>query len=162
MAYTSHGHHIRGTVREGNFNGSRARCGGPGLCDQCGREAALLLVETSIVNDVVDIPVEGMFASADWRVICREGEYYYLACGQLVYEKPEGGVTSCVKPLGHKTWGHEDYEGRVNDVGVPQTLDSQTSEEIRRILRRTGLDFEQVYNAMNALQVHGIKMTKEP
>jgi hypothetical protein len=39
MTYTSHGHHILGTFRTEPPT-SRARCGGPGLCSKCSREAA--------------------------------------------------------------------------------------------------------------------------
>lgn len=37
--YTSHGHHIPGTVLDDNPP-PIARCGGPGLCDACSKEAA--------------------------------------------------------------------------------------------------------------------------
>lgn len=40
MAYTSHGHHINGTVLEPEPN-ERARCGGPGPCSSCSREAMI-------------------------------------------------------------------------------------------------------------------------
>lgn len=37
MAYTSHGHHINGTVLEPEPN-EKSRCGGPGFCETCTRE----------------------------------------------------------------------------------------------------------------------------
>lgn len=40
MAYTFHGHHIEGTSTE-NPPDSRARCGGPGLCAVCSRQASV-------------------------------------------------------------------------------------------------------------------------
>lgn len=39
MAYTTHGHHIRGTSKD-NPPSARAKCGGPGLCQECSRQAA--------------------------------------------------------------------------------------------------------------------------
>lgn len=42
MTYTSHGHHIPGTIMAERPT-SVARCGGPALCKQCGREAGLIL-----------------------------------------------------------------------------------------------------------------------
>ena len=39
MAYTTHGYHISGTVKDDPPPDSVARCGGPGLCGQCGTEA---------------------------------------------------------------------------------------------------------------------------
>ena len=39
MAFTSHGHRILGTTDTGPFEGSVARCGGPGLCAPCSMEA---------------------------------------------------------------------------------------------------------------------------
>lgn len=41
MAYTSHGHHIRGTVDNHERPVKVARCGGPGLCRVCGLEASM-------------------------------------------------------------------------------------------------------------------------
>ena len=40
MAYTTHGHHIPGTILEGPEPSLRARCGGPGLCKVCSEQAA--------------------------------------------------------------------------------------------------------------------------
>lgn len=40
MAYTDHGHHIPGTPEESEPI-IRARCGDPGICAPCSREAAL-------------------------------------------------------------------------------------------------------------------------
>lgn len=42
MAYTTHGHHIEGTKVEGIQPPKVARCGGPGLCDQCSREVSIV------------------------------------------------------------------------------------------------------------------------
>lgn len=40
--YTSHGHHIKGTILVDRPIGLlTARCGGPGMCKECSREAAL-------------------------------------------------------------------------------------------------------------------------
>lgn len=39
MAYTSHGHHIPGTVLQPRTRQLVARCGGPSLCKQCMTEA---------------------------------------------------------------------------------------------------------------------------
>lgn len=39
MAYTTHGHHIDGTVRDTEHPQAVARCGGPGLCQQCSADA---------------------------------------------------------------------------------------------------------------------------
>jgi hypothetical protein len=45
MTLTRHGHHIRGTVDtdEPTHGVNKARCGGPGLCTNCSREAAFAL-----------------------------------------------------------------------------------------------------------------------
>lgn len=39
MTYTSHGHYIEGTVNTVGRPDTRDRCGGPGLCGRCSREA---------------------------------------------------------------------------------------------------------------------------
>jgi len=44
--YTSHGHQIKGTIAEAEFPVSVARCGGPGMCMQCSKEAADAVLET--------------------------------------------------------------------------------------------------------------------
>lgn len=44
MAYTRHGHHIKGTDTE-NPPGTQARCGGPGICGDCSSDAATFLGE---------------------------------------------------------------------------------------------------------------------
>lgn len=44
--FTSHGHQIIGTVAEAARPKAVARCGGPGLCVQCSREAARATGET--------------------------------------------------------------------------------------------------------------------
>ena len=40
MTYTSHGHHISGSVLDSGDAPSKARCGGPGLCGKCSAEQA--------------------------------------------------------------------------------------------------------------------------
>lgn len=41
MAYTSHGHHIPGTVDNHQRPETIARCGGPGLCKVCSKQAGM-------------------------------------------------------------------------------------------------------------------------
>ena len=40
MTYTSHGHHISGSVLDSGDAPPKARCGGPGLCGKCSAEQA--------------------------------------------------------------------------------------------------------------------------
>jgi hypothetical protein len=44
--YTSHGHHIKGTILGDETPPQVARCGGPGLCRQCSTEAQIAQIET--------------------------------------------------------------------------------------------------------------------
>ncbi len=55
MPYTSHGHHIPGTILAVRPGGPVARCGGPGLCDKCSAEAyqTLKLVEKTLDTQAV-------------------------------------------------------------------------------------------------------------
>ena len=46
MTYTRHGHHIAGTPRT-DWSGIVARCGGPGVCILCAKDAAATGVEGS-------------------------------------------------------------------------------------------------------------------
>lgn len=46
MVYTTHGHHIRGTVLEEGPHPKVYRCGGPGFCTLCSNEAMIARVET--------------------------------------------------------------------------------------------------------------------
>lgn len=116
-----------------------------------------------ISTDIVDIPVPEMFASADWRVISRKGEYYYLSCGEVVVSNDDGSTTICVKPKHHPTWEHEDFEGRTReaDIKFVADLDYRTRNRARNVLMRTGLNDEQVFNALNALFYDGVKLVKE-
>lgn len=40
MAYTRHGHHIRGSINDEPPPLKRHRCGGPGLCVDCAQDEA--------------------------------------------------------------------------------------------------------------------------
>lgn len=64
--YTRHGHHITGTSIEEPIP-AKARCGGPGLCSDCSKDAAAasvkmeeILIETSGIepDDTSDLTVE--------------------------------------------------------------------------------------------------------
>ena len=43
--YTSHGHHIPGTIKNDDSPAQVARCGGPGLCQVCMKEAQKAMTE---------------------------------------------------------------------------------------------------------------------
>lgn len=45
MAYTRHGHHVIGTIKDMPQPHTRARCGGPRLCPDCSQDAAFALGE---------------------------------------------------------------------------------------------------------------------
>lgn len=46
MTYTTHGHHIPGTIKGDELAPSVTRCGGPGMCDQCNREVSVTPKDT--------------------------------------------------------------------------------------------------------------------
>jgi hypothetical protein len=50
--YTEHGHHIPGTIPDGNPPALKARCGGPLKCKECQDEAA-----KALSSMVVSVPV---------------------------------------------------------------------------------------------------------
>lgn len=54
MAYTSHGHHIPGTIKGEGTLGSKARCGGPGLCPRCSSEVASRTLRHRMVGEPAD------------------------------------------------------------------------------------------------------------
>lgn len=59
MAYTSHGHHVKGTVLEDRPIGLlTARCGGPGMCKNCSREAATLTVDIREIDPYEPVPFQ--------------------------------------------------------------------------------------------------------
>lgn len=109
----------------------------------------------NISNDVVDLGPE-MFASSDLKVIGYKGENYYRSCPEKVYDKPEGGATFCVKPIGHVQSEHEDAFGRTlgRDYQV-KDLDYKIRQSAVYILKRTGLDDSQIFNVLNALLYGG-------
>lgn len=163
MAFTSHGHHISGTVLDDTDDNQRvvARCGGPGLCEACSVEATQIMKPK--FQDVIDLGPE-LFVTGDGTVIGWKGEWFYKACGELVYKKPEGGATHCVKRVGHPGWDHEDFDGNLRDrnFGMPRSLEWEVRDFARKALLQTGLDDEEIFNALNALQYAGVTLSKEP
>jgi len=115
-----------------------------------------------ISQDTIDLGPE-MFASADYKVISFKGGNYYSACGMTVFEDSvEGTTSSCVKPVGHLTYDHEDAFGRVLERGYNVVdMDIQSRNIAARILRLTGLDDSQIFNALNALQYAGFTLIRE-
>lgn len=58
MAFTSHGHHIAGTVLDERLRPAFvARCGGPRLCAKCSYESARV-EKTEAPNEISHTPVE--------------------------------------------------------------------------------------------------------
>lgn len=54
MTYTRHGHHISGTERhDERVSIPVARCGGPGICDQCSVDAMQAIQLTGIQSEPV-------------------------------------------------------------------------------------------------------------
>ena len=113
-----------------------------------------------ISKDIIDLGPD-MFASSDLKVINYKGNNYYKACGERVNETPDGVKSSCIKPIGHIRWRHEDSFGRQRDVdfGV-QVMD----DEIRRVaqlwIRKTGIDEAEIFNVLNALQHAGFTLVR--
>jgi len=77
--YTSHGHHINGTVKDSGLHRPPvARCGGPGLCSVCSREATLktqgnihMIETTTYVRkpfevEAVEVTEENIEEVKDW------------------------------------------------------------------------------------------------
>lgn len=111
-----------------------------------------------ITTDIIDLGPE-LFASSDLRVISFKGENYYKVCGQTVWQGEDGSSSSCIFPLHHPYWKHQDWEGRENDrLGITD-YDYVVRSEFRKALTRSGLDDTQVFNAMNALQTAGLQLS---
>lgn len=111
-----------------------------------------------ISKDVIDLGPE-LFASADLRVISYKGNNYYKTCDEKVYDLPAGGATHCVLRMFHH-YGHQDFEGRVLEFDTWVTsYDDQVRSRFRSVLKSSGLDDTQVYNAMNALQMAGLHLS---
>lgn len=58
MAWTKHGHHISGSVlSDDDLPIARMRCGGPGLCNACSKEASMyhnLANKKKNINEAVE------------------------------------------------------------------------------------------------------------
>ncbi len=112
-------------------------------------------------DDFVDLGPE-LFASGDLTVISYKGQNYYKACGVTVTEQVDVGTSTCVKRVDHPGFMHEDYEGTVlGPAGDIRTLDDQIIREVRTVLKRSGLDVTEVFNALNALKTLGIRLSME-
>lgn len=55
--YTTHGHQIMGTTATYPKPSEIARCGGPGLCDQCSREAACV---SKVSADIPSVEIQSL------------------------------------------------------------------------------------------------------
>jgi hypothetical protein len=116
-------------------------------------------MKVPISPDVIDLGPE-LFASTDRRVINYKGNNYYLSCDSPVYDKPEGGGTFCIKPIHHSHYEHEDFEGRTKIDGFRTlNLDQAVRAHVTKTLQLTGLDQEEIFNALNALAYAGVKLT---
>jgi hypothetical protein len=73
MAYTSHGHQIRGTAVTYPQPLKVMRCGGPGLCNQCSREAA---VEQSQRENLTG---KGQASTPSYQEMARQMVYGYAS-----------------------------------------------------------------------------------
>lgn len=51
-------------------------------------------------------------------VISYQGENYFKACEEFVFDLPDGGQSFCVKRVNHPGDIHEDYDGRTRKVEV--------------------------------------------
>jgi len=54
MSYTSHGHHIPGTIKGEGYHGEIARCGGPSICQRCKREVETAQIHEYVIGSSVD------------------------------------------------------------------------------------------------------------
>lgn len=122
-------------------------------------DGTLMLGEIS--TDTVVLAPE-LFVTADEKAIGYKGGWYYRACDSYVFEKSDGSKTFCVLPCGHSAHvDHRDADGRrVNRLGYIETLDDQIRNDVRSLLRLTGLDEEEIFNALNALVYAGYKIEK--
>lgn len=67
MAWTTHGHHINGTVLDNDFRPvQRTRCGGPGLCGKCSAEQARALQK---IREIENRDVEEHWLRKPARVV---------------------------------------------------------------------------------------------
>lgn len=77
--YTSHGHHIQGSVVDTQKPDKIARCGGPGLCETCSVEASQILIKgkSQMIQplkyvrkpfevDAVEVTEDNMQEVAEW------------------------------------------------------------------------------------------------
>lgn len=167
MAFTAHGHHIMGTTLDGAYKGSRARCGGPGLCADCTAEAS------AAVDAEQEWPIEDpssgivnlgseMFANGDLSVISYKGENYYQSCGEVVTGSghPDEESTTCVRRVRHPGRIHEDWDDNTREDEWVFKFDDILKRGLSSALLRTGLSKEEVYNAVNAIQISGITLSK--
>jgi hypothetical protein len=62
----------------------------------------------------------GCFMDVEGNVINYQGQNFYRACDEVVFNNPHGGVTYCIKPVGHKSSVHEDSRGHT--IGGQQSF----------------------------------------
>lgn len=122
-------------------------------------DGSLMLGEIS--TDTITLAPE-LFVTADLKVIGYKGNWYYRSCESFVFEKRDGSKTFCVLPSGHSGQvDHRDADGRRTrlDGGI-QTIEDEIRQNVRSLLRLTGLDEDEIFNALNALVYAGYKIEK--
>lgn len=108
MAYTRHGHHVHGTPTD-DLNRAVARCGGPGLCPSCSRDAAPYLQERSDPN-TYQSKVKQIKA---WKLTPEDADSIAMMVGgQLVNEIDPGNPENKFVGLNYPTL---DGSGRVSE-----------------------------------------------
>lgn len=103
-----------------------------------------------------------LFVTVDEKAMCYKGRWFYRACDSIVFEKSDGGKTFCVLPSGHSgNVDHRDADGRRTRLGGGiQTIEDEIRQNVRSLFRLTGLDEDEIFNALNALVYAGYKIEK--
>lgn len=65
MAFTKHGHHIPGTIRDEYNPNSVARCGGTYMCNQCQKDAAAFFTGEVVTPRPIGIQLQELSATQE-------------------------------------------------------------------------------------------------
>lgn len=104
--YTTHGHQIQGTPVEGDRPEFVARCGGPGLCTKCCREAVMATNEATVLATTTQEipPAQEIKTLYIGDLVMIYGRLFRLTSAASFHDKP---ATATLEPteleLTHRT-----------------------------------------------------------
>lgn len=165
MAYTQHGHHIKGTVLEDRPEGLRtARCGGPHLCNDCAKDVARLAIENhkDKAPETTEEPNKVYYTKETidklYEVLNKSEILDVDQTFHVVNAMQESGFITKIQQK-NQTPAIEDLLGTA--VAGQELNDQQAVTAVFDALKRLGLSGPQIVSALNDMDNLGVVFRME-